>query len=435
MNKRFATVFGLLAALPLLAQQPPTDTLQSLSLEQAQQMALTNNAKVVNSQLDLEIAKKKIWETTAIGLPQLKGELGYTFNPNPTDLSSMAGQAPGSIFDYKHKGSYTITVSQLIFSGEYIVGLKASKTYKRFADESYESAQIDMKETIANSYYTALVVEENLRLLDSSMVLVKSTVDEMAAMAKVGFVESTDADQMTINYVTLQNQRANLARQALFAQRILKFNVGLPLENELTLSQTLDELFLSANILTIDTGAFTVESQIQARILQTNEDLMKLSYQRTQSTYLPTLAGFYQHKGFNKDPLLPFDPENIAGATLSWNLFTSGQRCSQVQQAKMEYIKATNTKQQGQEGLQLAVIQAESDYINALNVYSAENEKLALAQRIFTNYLVKQKNGMAKSMDVTTAQNQYIQSQTAYFTAVFDVLRLKTALDKAKGTL
>ena len=100
----------------------------------------------------------------------------------------------------------------------------------------------------------------------------------------------------------------------------------------------------------------------------------------------------------------------------------------------MEYTKAQNSKLQGQEGLKLAAIQAESDYINALNIYSSEKEKLDLALKIFRNYLIKQKNGMAKSMDVTSAQNQYIQAQTAYCNAAFDVLRLKSALDRARGT-
>lgn len=440
MKRKLVTIAGIIATLPLLAQQPEKDTAatQSLSVEQAQAMALAKNVEVVNSQIDVEIAQKKIWETTAIGLPQVKGELSYTFTPEPMDYSNFMGQAPGTapepIVDDKLQGNYAITVSQLIFSGEYIVGLKASKTYKRLSEENLEAKQADMKEKVANSYYMTLIANENLRLLDSSMVLVKSTVNEIAAVAKVGLMESTDADQMQINYVTMMNQRANLARQALFAERILKFNVGLPLDNDITLTQTIEQLILAANIAVMDTNTFAADQHINGRLLQTNEDLMQLSYKRTASTYLPTMAAYYRHKGYIKEPLMP-EPADVAGVTLSWNLFTSGQRCSQVQQAKMEYTKAQNTKLQGQEGLQLAVIQAESDYINALNVYSSEKMKLDLSMKVFRNYLIKQKNGMAKSMDVTNAQNQYVQSQMAYFNAAFDVLRLKTALEKAKGTL
>ena len=436
MIKRLVTMLGLVSALPLMAQLPAADTaaIQSLSLEQALELALANNAEMVNSQIDVTIAQKKIWETTAIGLPQVKGELSYTFTPEPYDMSSFAGQAPGTVVDDKLMGNYSLTVSQLIFSGEYIVGLKASKTYKRLSEENLEAKQAEMKEKVANSYYMALVADENLRLLDSSLMLVKSSVDEMHAMAKVGFAESTDADQMKINYTSMENQRANLVRQALFAKRTLKFNVGIPLDNALTLSQTIDQLILSATTAAIDTGLFAAESHINGRQLQTSEDLMRLSYKRTESTYLPTLAAYYRHKGYVKEPIMSFEPKDVAGLTLSWDLFTSGQRCSKVQQAKLEYTKAQNSKLQGQEGLKLAAIQAESDYINALNIYSSEKEKLDLALKIFRNYLIKQKNGMAKSMDVTSAQNQYIQAQTAYCNAAFDVLRLKSALDRARGT-
>lgn len=437
MNKRLMTVVGLLSALPVLAQLPMADTaaVKSISLADAQAMALANNAEVVNSQIDVDIAQKKIWETTAIGLPQLKGEFSYTFTPDPMDYSEFNGQAPGTIVDKKLQGNYSFTLSQLVFSGEYIVGLKASKTYKRFSEENLEAKKADMKEKVANSYYMALAMDENLRLLDSSMLLMKASVDEMAITAKVGFAQGTDADQMQLNYVSMQNQRANLARQALFARRTLSFNLGLPLENNLLLAQSLDELILSSNVAASDSGTFDPAAHVSGRQLQTNEDLQSLSYKRTQSTYLPTLAAYYRHKGFVEEPIMSFEPKDVAGVTLSWDLFTSGQRCSKVQQAKMEFTKAQNTKLQGQEGLKLAVMQAESDFRNALNIYSSEKLKLELSQKIFGNYLIKQKNGMASSMDVTTAQNQLIQSQTAYITAAFDVLRLKSALDKAKGTM
>lgn len=47
------------------------DTL-TLSLEGAVKYALQNNTDIRNALLDLQSANRKIWETTAIGLPQVK---------------------------------------------------------------------------------------------------------------------------------------------------------------------------------------------------------------------------------------------------------------------------------------------------------------------------------------------------------------------------
>ena len=65
----------LILAFSLAAQEQP-DTLR-LSLPDAQTYSLQYNRTVKSSQLDIEIAKKKVQETTAIGLPQFSVTANY----------------------------------------------------------------------------------------------------------------------------------------------------------------------------------------------------------------------------------------------------------------------------------------------------------------------------------------------------------------------
>ena len=62
-------LFGALAAT---AQEPV-----KLSLQDALKMALQNNTNIMNSDLDLKIAQKKVWETIASGLPQINAKGNY----------------------------------------------------------------------------------------------------------------------------------------------------------------------------------------------------------------------------------------------------------------------------------------------------------------------------------------------------------------------
>ena len=50
---------------------------ERLTLEKAIQMALKNNTNIINSKIDLKIAQKKIWETTAKGLPHVDVKSSY----------------------------------------------------------------------------------------------------------------------------------------------------------------------------------------------------------------------------------------------------------------------------------------------------------------------------------------------------------------------
>ena len=66
----------LLGTFVAQAQEP-----MKLSLQEALKMALQNNTNILNSELDLKMAQKKIWETTASGLPHVdvKGSYQHIF--------------------------------------------------------------------------------------------------------------------------------------------------------------------------------------------------------------------------------------------------------------------------------------------------------------------------------------------------------------------
>ena len=73
---------GLLVSLGILisnysfSQETNSDTLK-LSLAEAQTYALQYNRSVQSAKIDVESAKKKVWETTAIGLPQVSLSANY----------------------------------------------------------------------------------------------------------------------------------------------------------------------------------------------------------------------------------------------------------------------------------------------------------------------------------------------------------------------
>lgn len=424
-----------------------------LSLAQAQQLAIDNNAEVVNSGIDVQIAKKKIWETTAIGLPQISAEGTFTYNPTPPTMT-MFGMDPNSmVYDennlldkYKpveqqislgEKSSMTadITVSQLVFSGEYIVGLKASRTYKRYADEGYENAVVNMKETVAGLYYSALILSENINIIDSTLLKIENNYNELQKMQTVGYVQQTDVDQLKLNYQNLQNIKSSLSAQYINLSKFIKLTIGIDLSDEVELSDNLT-VFLDAANLAIISEELILENHINYKMLQTGEDLAKLSWQQQKSKFLPTVAAFYKHKEYiTEEPELSFEPKDMIGVSVSIPIFSSGQRLAQTSQAKMEYMKVQNTKEQTTIALQLAAEKEKNNYQTAFAKYQNEKDNMLLAGRIFDQTLIKQKNGMASSMDVATAQIQFLNVQQQYFNAVLDLLNSKVTCEKALGKL
>ena len=106
------------------------------SLVEAVEFALENNYKGLNAARDVEIAKLQKWQTTSTGLPQIKADINYNnwlkqqvslipaefFGGNP-------GQFAEITFGTKQTLNGTVTVSQKIFDGSYLVGLQAAKVF------------------------------------------------------------------------------------------------------------------------------------------------------------------------------------------------------------------------------------------------------------------------------------------------------------------
>ena len=103
--------------------------------------------------------------------------------------------------------------------------------------------------------------------------------------------------------------------------------------------------------------------------------------------------------------------------------------------AKIELDKAANMKEQEARRLTLIAQQAVFDYNTALQNYYNERENFKLSEKVLNKTTVKFTEGMVSSLDLSIINNQYLQAQLSYATAIQELLTKKVALDKAYNKL
>lgn len=421
------------------------------SLKEAQEYALANSPAVKSAVIDLESAKKKVWETTAIGLPQVSasGNYQYIFKvpeftfggyydyrmlpEGPITKNDLLGTyQPGQPVKLGVQQNFTwnLTVNQLIFSGEYIVGLQASRTFKELSERNLLKTKNETKEAIAKAYYVILTGEENLSILRKSLQVIDKTLNDVTALYKQGFAEETDADQIKINKLNLENLVNSVSEQVQIAYRLLKFQMGLDVNQPIELTDKLDDLIAQGNFKLWSQDDFDVQKNIDMKIMQTNEALSMLNLQREKSKFLPSISAFYQHQEQLKKPQFNFTIPDITGIGISWPLFTSGNRNSKVAQARLALEKATIGKNQVRDGLLLDYEQSRNTYNKALNDYLTLKESMNLAEKIYHKTLLKYGQGMATSMELTQAQNQFLTTESNYYNAVLNLFNAQAKLEK-----
>ncbi|NOU48850.1 MAG: TolC family protein [Bacteroidales bacterium] len=459
------TILSALLATLLIVNLPEIVSAQDsrpatvmLSLQQAQDYAIKNNTQIKNSKLDLDIAKKKIKEITSIGLPQVNAQANYTHLfkvpelsfggttflktdlPSGTPLTSddivnehvSLGYKPLDPIQLGVADNLTldITVSQLIFSGEYIVGLQASRVFYQISEQGKQLTELNLKESVSNTYNLVLVLTQTHEILSKSYNNLMATLSEMRAMNEQGFIENTDVDQIELTSLNLENGLNSLQRQMEASGLLLKFQIGMPFDQELKLTDSLEATTAGISLDLLTNEKLNLSKNITYQILTTQESLAQLSLKREKSTYLPSLAAFYRHQEKVNAPAFDFNPKDVFGVTMNIPIFSSGTRSTKVSQRKFELEKATNTKNDVANGLELEFINSQNELKSAYEKFLNDKKNIDLTQRIYDKTLIKFKEGMSSSLDLTNVQNQYLTAQSNYFTAVYTLITAKNKLDK-----
>ena len=454
-------VMILSGAMTAFAQEPV-----KLSLQEALKLAMQNNTNILNSELDLKMAQKKVWETTASGLPQVSGKGSYshifkvptlsfggrtvlsdtevpwdptTQSGTMSSLQLLSGEniylnsEPGTPIELglKNNTTFDLTLSQLIFSGSYIVGLQATKVYYGLTKQNAEKTRLDVIESVTNTYTMIQLAEESKKILAQNLENINKTLYEISEMNKQGFLEKTDVDQLEVTANTIRNALNQIDSNLNMAYRLLKIQLGLDDAAKIEIIDSLESgESLTTSSLSLISETFNIDQNVDYQLIQTSEKAAKLDLNLAKSAFLPTIAGFYNHTEKLKAPAFDFAPKDLIGLNLSLPIFSSGQRMSVVSQKKMALEKAKNTRMLVSSSLMIQAGQYQSDLKLKLERFQNQKKSAELSDDIYQRTLEKYKQGMASSMDLMTSQNQYLSNLTNYYQTIYDVLGAKSKLEK-----
>ena len=416
----------------------------AFSLQQALDFAILNNRQAINAGRDIAIAQQKKWETTAMGLPQINGNLGYQNNfviqksLIPAEIfGGPAGTFAEVAFGTTHNASASVGLTQLLFDGSYIVALQASKTYIQFYQNYKKKTDADVKETIINSYGSVLLANESELILQKNKTILERTLFETEQTFKNGLIEEENVEQLKITLLNVKSNINYVTRLKEISLKMLKINLGIDINDALLVTDKLDNLTKNNVDLALTANNFEVNNNINYAIAQNFVDQRRLELKLQKSKALPTLAAglnfgynsFGQSFNFFNTNQRWFNYSNL-GLNLSIPIFSSFARSARTQQAKIAFDKATTDLNDAEQKLKLQYQNAKSDYELSIENYQSSKENLQLAERIDVKQQIKFKEGLSSSFNLAEGQRQLYTSQQSYLQAMIAVLNKKAALEK-----
>ncbi len=451
MRRTILTLTTIIAssfiAANFLSAQENTSQPVSYSLQEAMDYAVANNTNAENARLDVLSADKRVWEATATGLPQVSASVNYNNNLSlaTTLIPDFMGDPSEKIevqFGTKHFATAGLVANQMIFSGSFIVGLQTAKVYKEFTKNSRELTEQQVREAVAQGYYIVLLSENTLEILRGNLDNMLTTLEETRALYKAGFVEEIEVDQLEVTMTDLENAVLSMERQLVASRSLLKYQMGLELQQEIELTDRLEDFVEQMDYQALMGYEMDVESNLDYQILQDQEKLAFMDMKLKQTEYMPNLSAFFnldftaQRDEFNLfDTNEEWYNASAVGLSLNIPVFSSGLRMAGVAQKRIAYEQAKNTREFTARGLKVEFMQAQYDLSNAYEQFNREKKNLKLSQKVINTTEAKYNEGLASSLELTQVNDQFLQTLSNYTSAMVDLLNAKMTLDKLMNNI
>lgn len=360
---------------------------------------LANNTNLLNAALNVKMVEDQLIIAKLAFVP------GFTFSPQGT-VASWDGNKATKTYSLPVTASWSVD----LFGN--LLNVKRSAQMALLATKDYQQVvQTKVISNIANMYYTLLMLDKQLQVVNDMSKLVEETWNIMKIQKELGRVKETSVQSAEANLYSVKAQAADLKRQIR--------------ETENSLS-----LLLGQQAQTIKRGTFEGQSLpskfstgIGLQLLNNRPDVhyaeMSLAQcfydvNTARSKFYPNITisgtGAFTNSG-GGGIVNPGKWLLSAVGSLTQPIFAHGQIIAGLKVAKAKQEQAYNTWQN-------AVLSAGSEVSNALVLYNSSDEKSKLEEKqveslkknVEYNKMLFN-DGSATYLEVITAQQSLLNAE------------------------
>ena len=427
--------------------------LQSQSRLQCIDFAISKSITLANINIDKQIATAKINELKAVALPQIHGNVSIVdnfvipktffnaqqFNPNlpPDALTAATLQA-------QYGSQAMISVTQTLFNPSYSLGSKAAKIYTELAEKNGKQTENEIHYTISKAYYTVLVNEERLKIVLENLKSMEELLRTTQAMFENGTIEKLDVSKIEVRLANLQTEFDKLTQLTELAKSLLKFQMGLSQDDEITLSENISSINLQVGNASHNNYDYNQTFDYNLRnefiVLQSQKDLQNLAIQSHARSYLPS-AHLFANGGVNTGSLnfgnlfIPTNWYNFFSVGINVNIpiFDGFKKLHLGQQKKLTLQKTENSLNELKRSIDFQQKQTYTMLKNAHLTLKNQQRNKELALEVLQITKIKYTEGIGTNSEVLAADAAHKEAESNYFSALYEVLMAKIEFDKSLG--
>lgn len=415
---------------------------EAWTLKQCIDTAQVHNKNLQINRNNISISEQREKEAKANLIPKITANADYKyFMELPTQLMPMnalnpqapEGQFRDLQFGVPHNINANIQLAMPLYNPQIYGAIENTKIANELTQLQYQKTEEQVLFDITTLYYNAQIIKHQLDFVDNNLINSNRLLQNMELLKSQLLAKGSDVNKVKLQTEQLTTQRENVYSKYLQVLNALKMNMGISLEENITVVTDIFQPTLTDN---------SSRNSLDLQLINTQNKLMKNELKiLNRSRYLPSLnfiasygtTGF----GYDKSPndFLDFYPIGFAGIQLSYPLFNGTVTQRKINQKKLEINNNELQAQLISDKNEMEIENAIRQRTIAQNTIINTENQIDLAKTIYDQTILQQKQGTASLTDVLLADNALREAQQNYLNAIIDFLKADLEFKKLTGTI
>lgn len=437
--RRLVLVLGSVMTVFAAAAQVQQGEVLTLTLEQALEIALSENPTIKIADQEIEIKRYEKQGTYASLYPQIDATAQYQRVIEKQTMSmDFGGQTQSIKVGSDNSFSGGITASMPIVNAQLWTSLKVSALDVELAVEKARSSRLDMVEQVATAYYSALMAKESLALYKR---VYDNAVENNKNVKKKYDVGSVSEYDLITSNVTVQNAIPNVfeaENSVTLTLWQLKALLGIDLQKNIDVAGSLMD-YEAAMSYGYDLAQLNLEDNSTMKQFDIQEQQLQKALKLTKMANVPTLSinAAYLYTALGNDGKFfvrdAWNPYSYAGVQLNIPIFAGNAKRAATRQARLNLSNIQLQRENTERQLRVAIVQYINNMDTSVKQFHSANATVEQAQRGYDISVKRYEIGSGTLVEVDNSQLALTQAELSRNQSVYNFLTSKVALDKVLG--
>lgn len=410
-----------------------------LTLEQALEIALSENPTIKIADQQIEIKRYAKQGTYASLYPQIDATASYQRVIKKQTMSmDFGGQTQTIKVGSDNSFNGGVALGMPVINAQLWESLKVSALDVELAVEQARSSRIDMVEQVTKAYYGILLAKQSQELYQS---VYDNAVENHEIVNKRFDVGSVSEYDLIRSNVSVQNALPNVIEAeytVTLALWQLKALLGIDLQREIDVTGSLMD-YVHVLDKSYDISQLNLENNSTLKQLDMQEQMLEHAVKITKLANVPSLSvnAAYLYTALGNDGKFfkkeAWNPYSYAGLQLNIPIFAGNKRRAATREANLNLSNLKLQRENVERQLRVGIVQYLNNMQSSVKKYHASAATVDQAQRGYDIAVKRYDVGRGTLVEIDNSQVALTQAELQRNQSIYNFLTAKVSLDKVLG--